>query len=246
MKAAAHAGISLPREHGGYVTLAGVSIVAAVAAQDALAAAGAVVVLGAAFFARAQVERRAAGLPLRSGDPAALAALTVLAGAGAWLAGRMVPWFALAAVGTAGAILAGALWARRHRLHRSAAFELLGMTGLGASSALAALAGGAPARTAAVVGLVLGVHAGLSVPLVRGALRRGKRPARARGPILLAVLAATVAALILLGSAPAALALTPRVVQVARLPEGPVTAGQAAVMETAALAVVVLVLVIAS
>ncbi len=237
--------ISLPHEHGGTVTLAGVAVAAALAARDPFAALGVVVALAAAFFAHAPLERWAVRLPLRRRDPAALATLGALAAVGIWLAGRLDPLFSWAAFTAGAAVLAGAIWARRSRFHRSAGFEAVALGGLGASSALATLAGGAPASTAVVMGLVLGVHAGLSVPLVRGALRKGKRATRAGGPALALILVATVATLIPLGAAPAALALTPRAIQVGRFPSGPAAASVAGLVETAALAATVAILLVA-
>jgi hypothetical protein len=207
--------VSLPHEHGGYLTLVGATVAgAAVAGAHSIALAVGFVAI-AAFFARAPVEQLVVGRPARD-DRWLLALLTLAAGAAAFAVGTRSPWAAFASLAVAVAIVSGSLWARLGRTQRAAAFELVGMTALGALSGVIAIAGGAPPRTGVVVATVLGVHAGLAIPLVRTTLRRRERQRARRADLaaMLTLLAASIA-LVAFGAGRATLALVPRALHLA-------------------------------
>src|SRR5690348_5219184 len=97
--------LSLPHEHGGYLTLAGATAAAAVLAPHPLQAIGVGLSLSAAFFARGPLESKHAA----RFDRVALAAYVLIAGMGMLLT-RMI-WTASLPL----AILAASLWARARR-----------------------------------------------------------------------------------------------------------------------------------
>ena len=238
--------LSLPHEHGGYLTIAGAAACGVALAPARLPALALAAVTAAAFFARAPVEQLARGRGARlDGAFAALIAAVVVAGAlalgGAWVA---------VALGLAVAIVCGSLWARRGRWQRSAWFETLGMAALGASAGLIAVGGGVAIGRAAAVALVLGAHTGLAVPLVRAELRPRERALGRRAAVFaLAVLAAAALALALAGAGRFAVALAPRALHalsraaVAATPARPTVVG---LRETAMLAAVVVLVVAAA
>lgn len=55
-------GLSLPREHGGYITLVGATLAAALHAPRPLATVGSGLALRAAFYLRGPLDRAAVGL----------------------------------------------------------------------------------------------------------------------------------------------------------------------------------------
>jgi len=209
--------LSLPSEHGGYLTVAAATAGAALLAPAALPAAGAGLAVAAGFLARGPVERFGNPHGLRAWDRAALLLLATFVAGGAALAGS---WMVAAA---ALAVPAAALLARRLRAHRAAWFELAGMAALGATAALAAWSGSAPLDHAAVLGVVLAAHSAAAVPLVRTQLRRRERAgARTAALQALAVTAAGFMLVAAIGHPAAGLALVPRVLQIAdRLARGP-------------------------
>ncbi|MCE9579861.1 MAG: hypothetical protein K8W52_42480, partial [Deltaproteobacteria bacterium] len=108
--------ISLPHEHGAYLTLAGAIGAALVVAPDRLAAVGVGAIAAAGFFAKAVVERGAVGAARRRWDGAWAAVLVAIAMGGERLAARggEAPAFAIAlAIAPA---LVGAALLRRARL----------------------------------------------------------------------------------------------------------------------------------
>jgi hypothetical protein len=111
----------------------------------------------------------------------------------------------------AAAIVSGSALARGARWQRTTWFETIGMTALGASAGLAALAGGAELRVAAALALVIGAHTGLAVPLVRSEVRpREREHARATARLALGALATVALVLALIGAGRLAIALLPR------------------------------------
>jgi len=203
--------LSLPAEHGGYLTAAAAGVAAAlVAPMPARALAVGTAVL-ATFLARGVIERLAMGKPPAAWDRPWLALLALVAlVASASLVRRDAALTGGACVG----LLVASVVARRTRHHRDASFEALGMGLLGASAGWAAFAAGASARDAATVAVVLATHAALAVPLVRTQLRRRERAAASRAVLIAAaglVLAAV--ATLVLGNPLAALALAPRALQ---------------------------------
>jgi hypothetical protein len=222
--------VSLPGEHGAYLTLAGGALAAAMVAPAPLPALGAAVAMVMAFLARGPIERRARGAAPREWDAAALVAMVGLAVAGALIAG--VPALLLAAA----AVPVAAFAARRSRRMRTEAFEIAAMGALGASAGLAAWCGGLAVGAAAAVGVVLGVHAATSVAVVRGAVR-------GRGGLLWAAVAvgAAAVAVVAVGQALCAVALLPRIATML-MPAEKVPARRVGLREAGALAVVVLLL----
>ncbi len=194
--------LSLPHEHGGYLTLLGGGVAAALLAPRPLAAIGVGLVLAAAFFAREALVKRARW------DDAFLVVLGVAAAAGVGLAGWA--WGGLAAA-CAAAILAAFLLARRARQHRAAWFEWVGMAAMGGAAGLEAAAGGATWPRAAALGLLLAAHVGASVPVVRTQLRKRERTQAPRADaVALGVVAAAAAVLAATGFPAIAVALAPR------------------------------------
>jgi hypothetical protein len=207
--------LSLPHEHGGYLTLLGGSVAAALLSPRptvALAAAAAVI---AAFFARGPIEKQLLdGTPARW-DRYAFAVLALTVVAASTMAALRGGARALPAVAVPLAIVGAALSARRMRAHRSRPFELVAMAALGASTGCIALAGGTTWRVAAALAILLGVHAAAAVPLVRSELRPRERARAARDAGLALGLVAVGAALLAMLSPPAAIAFAPRIAQLA-------------------------------
>jgi hypothetical protein len=234
--------LSLPHEHGGYLTIAGAAF-AGVALAHARAPALAVsAVVTAAFFARAPVEQ----LVRRRGAPLDGAAVVVLTGIVLASALALADAWASITLAVAAAIVAGSALARRARSHRATWFEALGMAALGASGGLAARAGGADLRVAFVLALVVGVHTCLAVPLVRSEVRPRERM-RARGAsiVALGLVVAAALLLVLVGSGRCSIALLPRALHAATrslLPPAKARPNVVGVRESIMLAVVVLAL----
>ncbi|HKA88625.1 MAG TPA: hypothetical protein VKE22_13235 [Haliangiales bacterium] len=194
--------LSLPHEHGAYLTLVGGGVAAALQAPRPLAAVGFGVVLAAAFFAREPLVKRARW------DDAFLVLLAVAAAVGAAMAEW--PWGSVAAAGAA-AIVGGFLAARRARQHRAPWFEWVGMAALGGAAGLEAAAGGAAWPRATALGLLLAAHVGVAVPLVRTQLRRRERAQAARADaVAFGVLGASAAAVAVAGFPAIAIAFLPR------------------------------------
>src|SRR5262245_10711043 len=105
--------LSLPSEHGGYLTLVAATAGAALLAPASLPAAGAGVAVAAGFLARGPVERFGNPHGLRVWDRQALLVMAAFVAGGAALAGT---WLVAAA---ALAVPAAALLARRLRSHRA-------------------------------------------------------------------------------------------------------------------------------
>src|SRR6266702_1455707 len=101
--------VSLPREHGAYLTLAGAASTAALVAPAPSAALAVGLTLGMAFLLRGPLERRARGGQARGWDAPAMAIMAVLAVAGAAVAATsrlaVVPVLAIAALALPGAAL---------------------------------------------------------------------------------------------------------------------------------------------
>src|SRR5262249_43136992 len=151
--------ISLPREHGAYLTLAGGAAAAAFVAPDVGGALAVALTFAAAFLVRGPLERLAAGLAPRRWDLDAIVLPPGLGAAAAALAAlarlAVLPLLAAGAL----ALPVAALLARRRKLLRGLSFELAAMGALGASAGLAAWCGGLDARAAAALAAVLGAHA---------------------------------------------------------------------------------------
>jgi hypothetical protein len=206
---------TLPKEHGAYLSIVGATAAAALSSPRPAAAVGVGLAVAAAFFARAPLDRAAAGAGLRPGDRVWLAFLAAAAAAGLALAGTARPLFVLAVAALVVSIVgvSAAVW--RARRQRDSRFELVAMAGLGATAGLGAFAGGATASVAWAWAVVLAAHATLSVPMVRTELRRGERhdARRAAAVSALALVFATVV-LVALGRPIVMLALAPRAAQV--------------------------------
>lgn len=233
------ASISLPHEHGAYLTLAGAIGAALVVAPDRLTAGGVGAIAIAGFFAKAVVERGAVGATRRRGDAAWVAILIALAIGGERLAARAgeieAAVIALAIVPA----LVGAALLRRARLQRAVTVEQLGLGALGLVAGIAAWLGGTELRMAAVLGAVLAAHGASSVPIVRHAVRAQHPP-----PGLVIGIAALVAGLgvAIAGRPLAAVALAPRVLQLlglVRAPRGKTSAKTIGLRETALLVAVI-------
>jgi hypothetical protein len=239
--------LSLPREHGGYLTLGAAAVAGVCTAPSRWAAIGLAVAVAAAFFARAPVERwrRPA-----SWDRVVLGGYALALAAGVALAARVRPMAALVAAVLALALVGASLWARSSRLQRDARFELVGMTALGASAGAVAFAGGASPHAATLVAVILGAHAASSVLLVRSELRPVERAhserARAAALAWIALGAALAASL---GPLRVALALMPRLAHLGwhRLvgPAASPRASRVGVRETILLALAVAILIVA-
>lgn len=200
--------ISLPREHGGYLALLAAAVSGIAIAPRPWAALGVGLVVTSAFLLRGPVER-ASHAPLRAWDAPMSGLLVGVGFGGVWLAGPDWPApMLLLALG----LPACTAWARRHRLGRHPGFELLSMAGLGVAGGAVAWFGGASAPTAAALALVLGLHAGLSVPLVRHRVRKQSSSRSWLFPAAAALLAVALA-VVVLGEPYLVLALVPRTVQ---------------------------------
>ncbi|MGZ3405969.1 MAG: YwiC-like family protein, partial [Polyangia bacterium] len=201
--------LSLPHEHGGYLTIVGAAAAGVTLAHARGPALAVGAVVAAAFFARAPVEQLWRGRGARLDGAAVTALIAVVLGGALALGGA---WAAIA-LAIATAILSASALARRTRWQRSAWFETIGMAALGASAGLVAMAGGAGVELGATLAIVVGTHTGLAVPLVRSELRpRERAQARGAGWIALGVLATAALALTLLGSGRFTIALLPRAV----------------------------------
>ena len=238
--------LSLPHEHGGYLTIAGATAIAialAPARGPALAVNAAV---AAAFFARAPVEKltRGRGARLDGIAVATLAAVVLVAAlalGGIWAAAALV---------VASTIVCGSAFARNERWHRATWFETLGMGALGASAGLVALAGGVELRLSAAVALVIGVHTALAVPLVRSEVRpRERAHSRQAAWIALGALALCAIVLALAGSGRLVIALAPRTLHALarmRSPATPSHPNVVGVRESAMLALTIAIVVVAA
>src|SRR5215468_8466905 len=206
--------ITLPREHGAYLTLAAVALTAGRLGPNGGAALGAALVVSAAFFLRAPIERIDGGHPLRRWDLPAMVLLAALAALGASAATAARPEAGIGLAIAAGGLVAGSLLARRGRCARGARFETVAMGALGASAGVAAWCGGSAPSAAVAIAAVLGAHAAASVPLVRARVHRRHAPGR---PLLAAaaLVAAGVAVAAAAGHLQAAFALTPRAADLA-------------------------------
>lgn len=240
--------VSLPHEHGGWVTATAATLAAVVLAPAPAVALGVGLAVLASFVARGPVDRWAAHAALRRWDVAMVAALSVAVAAGAALVASRSLFFGAATLALAAGVLVASALARAARKQRAVIVETAGLAALGASAGLGLLAAGAPFALAASVALVLAGHAGASVPLVRSELRRrersGARRAAGSGILLVTVAAALVT---LVGQPALALALAPRaahlVVRAARPPAASRPAWSA-LRETTLLAASVLLLVV--
>jgi len=195
--------LSLPHEHGAYLTLVGATAAGVALAERPLPAFGVGLALAAAFFARGPVEAHHRG----RFDKAASIIYALLAFAGITLAHQ--PLLALFVIG----LVVVSFWMRAEKRHRDALFELAGMAALGAASGAIARIGGADADAALLSSLVMAAHAAVAVPLVRSELRPRER-ALAPRVVLGASLALLLAALLLLrlGGPLLPLTLLPRLV----------------------------------
>jgi hypothetical protein len=237
--------LSLPREHGGSLTVAAAAIVAAALAPAPAAAIGVALAVAAAFFARGPIDRAAARVALREWDVPWLALLGVFLAAGMVLSAVRSAWLAAATLALCAVMVVGSALARTARLQRSILLEVLGMSALGGSAGLALVAAGASPSLSATAAIVLAVHAGISVPLVRSELRRRERAAgrRSVGIAALAVLGGA-ALVVALGHPFGALALGPRAAHLAVRAAGepPGSAARSALRESLLLCACVLVL----
>jgi hypothetical protein len=211
--------LSLPREHGAYLTLVGAIACGAWVAPSIVPALGMGLALAASFCARGPADRLAARLELRAWDGAALAGLAGPAALGVGLAASSaggVAWLVLAVVPLV--TPAASFIARRRRAQRDLGVELAAMGWLGACAGLIAVAGGASPARAAALSVALGAHAGLAVPLLRVELRPAWAGAR-RGVAgaVAAALVVVAAALVALGAPLLVVALAPRALHAARL-----------------------------
>lgn len=232
--------LSLPHEHGGYLTLAASVVAGVLAAPRHLPGLAVGLALAAAFFARGPLERDAERRARFDG--ALLGALAVVVTLGAWIASWTSATAALLAAGLPLMVVASSLYARRRRLHRHPLFELGGMGFLGGCAGLLALVGGAPPAIAATVAVVCGVNAVVAVPLVRTELRRNERAASGRAEIVaVAALLVGALAVVALGVGGAALAFAPRLVTLAQRRLAPIALrpSQVGLRETATLAAAV-------
>jgi hypothetical protein len=194
--------LSLPHEHGAWVMLVGGTAAAALVATRPLAALGVGLALLGGFVAREPLVKRARW------DGALLAAAALVTAGGVALAWGWAGW---AALGAAALEVVGFLIARRAKQHRAPLFELLGMGALGAGAGLAALAGGAPLRSAALLGGVLAVYGVVTVPVVRTQIRPRERAGAHRAELAaLAALAVAAGALAAAGAPWCAAAFAPR------------------------------------
>jgi len=237
--------LSLPHEHGGYLTIAGAATAGVVIAQARGPAVAVGAVVAAAFFARAPVEELVRGRAARF-DRVGLAILAAIIAAGAAvLAG---PWRAVALI-FAAAIVSGSALVRRARRQRATWFETCGMVVLGASAGLVARAGGAELHASTAIAIVFATHCGLAVPLVRSEVRpRERAHARPTAAVVLVGLSFAAIAIDLVGGSQFLLALLPRTLHAlvrAALPSARTRPNVVGVRETAMLAVVILLAIVA-
>ena len=236
--------LSLPHEHGGYLTIAGATAagVSLAHARGPSLAIGAVV--AAAFFARAPVEELVRGRGARF-DGIAVAALAAVVLAASLELGGIWAAFALF---VASAIVCGSAFARQGRWHRATWFETLGMATLGASAGLVAFAGGVELRVAIAIGMVIAAHTGLAVPLVRSEVRpRERARARHAARMALCALALSAIAVALVARGRFALALVPRTLHalvLTRSSPSPSHPNAVGVRETAMLVLVIVIIVL--
>ncbi len=203
--------LSLPAEHGAYITAAGAGVTAAMIAPQSLVALLVGLAVLAAFLARGVVDRLAVGKPLARWDGPWLVSLGLAASTPALVLG---PREAIATLVLALGLVGASVWARRARRHRDARVEAAGMAVLGASAGWVALVAGASELDSICVGLVLGAHAGLAVPLVRTELRKRELGEAGRAELLtLGVVLGIALATAALGRPLVALALLPRAAQ---------------------------------
>lgn len=232
--------VTLPHEHGGYLTVLGAILVALPLSPAPLPALVAALCIVAAFFARCPLEKLALGGAPASWDRAWLTALVALMLAGATWAALARGLRALLALMLGAGILAASYAARRQRGHRAYAFELLGMAALGAGAGAIMLAGGSALRSATLAAVVLGAHAAVAVPLVRSELRPAERARRKRADgVALATLGAAAGVTLWLGAPLLLLALAPRAIHLALRQRRPPTTMRPAwvgLRETASLA----------
>ena len=253
--------LSLPREHGAYLTLAGGIAGGVLLAPAWLPAAATGVMLAASFLARGPLERRAAGLRWRVGDAPLLLGCALAAGAGVHVAARGRLWLELALLALALVMPLGGWLVRRMGQLRAERFEVVGMAALGGAAGLVAFTGGAGSTLALTVALLLAVHAAASVPLVRALLRPRERAQGRREIMLTGLVVVAVATAVALGAgsgagmagvAPVsrglALALLPRgldvVLQLLVQPAGKVSAARVGVRELLLLTLALLGLVV--
>ena len=233
--------LSLPREHGAYLTLAG-GIAGGLLLAPAWPAAATGVMLAASFLARGPLERHAARLHWRVGDAPLLLGCALAAGAGVHIAARGHLGLELALLALALVMPLGGWLVRRMGQLRAERFEVVGMAALGGAAGLVAFTGGASLRLALTVALLLAVHAAASVPLVRALLRPRERAQGRRELMLTGLLVVAVAGAIVAGGAGSALAsrglalaLLPRLVdvvlQLVVQPAGKVSAARVGVRE---------------
>ena len=233
--------LSLPGEHGAYLTLLGAAVAALLVAPRSIPVLAVAWLMAATFLARGWADRLAARHPLRAWDRLAIALETAVAVAAlAWLARE--PVVALLAGGFAAVTLVASALARRMRRHRDPRVELVGLGGLGASAGLAAWASGTAVVDALILGGVLAAHAATAVYAVRPAL--GKRGKLSRPTMGYLWLAAVAVGCVALGRPLAALALVPRLALLALRPAA-ATASQVGIRETFALAAAVALVVVA-
>jgi hypothetical protein len=207
--------LSLPREHGAYLSLAGATAAACLVAPHPWPALGTGLCLAAAFFARGPVDRLASRVSPLAWDRAFLLFLVAVAATGLWLASSRAPVVGAVAGATLLAIPAASAALRFVRLQRAAGLELAAMALLGASAGLAARAGGTDAWTAVALAAAIGAHAVVSVPIVRSELHRGERRLSRRALLSsAAALAAAAVLLAVIGRPLAAFALLPRAGQI--------------------------------
>jgi hypothetical protein len=201
--------LSLPREHGAWLTLSGAILGGVWLAADRFTAGGLALSLAAAFLVRSQLEARRPS----SWDAAARAFCALAILVGALVAGRNHSWIGMATACIALSAVTASGLAQRMRLHRSVWFEILSMAALGASAGMIAFAGRASLSASLAIGLVLGTHAAISVPLVRSDLRPRERAFEGRAMLLgMTLLSAATFLLWLLGIPAAAMALLPRAI----------------------------------
>lgn len=208
--------VTLPREHGGYLTAVGAGMAGALVGPAFLPALGTGVALTAAFLARGPADRLGLRMPLGRWDPWLLALLgSIIISGAVSVALTNGPVAGLVTTAAALGVIAASISARRARSHRAMTFELGGMACLGGSAGLGAWASGASSTTAATLAVVLGTHAALSVPLVRTELRRRER-SRSLGADLATLVSLAVAAgiALTLGHPEGAAGLLPRTLQV--------------------------------
>src|SRR4051794_16475235 len=118
--------LSLPNEHGAWLTLAGATVAGIALASDRWTAGGFALALAAAFFARAPLERARPA----AWDGAARIVYGVALVAGALVAGRSQQWLGAGAALLAGGLLAVSWWARRTGSQRTPSFEAISMAAL--------------------------------------------------------------------------------------------------------------------